>query len=175
MGAKNNTFTMFRSIRINEPEIYLFSSIKMRRTVPGHTIWTLVPLLPMSSTNDLIIRNHGDIADKMSDANPDLLPRLFTMSTFSDRIPRGIDCYLVLLWFYGLFTKAWALPEEHFDWPTAGRDYSPSPEDFTEQMAAIKESPILREWNNIANVLLSSTFYHLTSCNQTSAITSQQQ
>ena len=103
---------------------------------------------------DLVIRDRDDLEDKNSDANANILRLMFSLSTFFGRVPKDIKCYLVLLWYYGLFTPEWDLKGKQFDYGGKHSEEILDPDDFTEALVDFEDSALHWEWKRLIQTLI---------------------
>ena len=103
---------------------------------------------------DLLIRDRDDLEDKNPYANANILRLMFSLSTFFGRIPKDIKYYLVLLWFYGLFTPEWDLGGKQYDHSGKDANYILDSDDFPEAYAAFDDSTLHWEWKRLIQTLI---------------------
>ncbi|KIW00882.1 uncharacterized protein PV09_07635 [Verruconis gallopava] len=107
---------------------------------------------------DLVIRDRDDIEDKNPEANMNVLRLMFALSTFFERIPKDIKFYLVLLWYYGIFTPEWSLPGKPYDYENEETQTLVTENDLKEAVVALEDSTINREWDHLLRHLIKYDF-----------------
>lgn len=155
MAAKQQfVYNLPFNIEQRTRDIFILLHTNQPSTAGLYNVETSPSAILVETLYDLVIRDRDDLKDKNPDANSNILPLMFALSTFFRRVPRDVGFYLVLLWYYGLFTPEWLLPGKQREHSSEDRDQTIEPGDLAAALAALGGSTIEEEWTRLMQVLV---------------------